>query len=237
MTALDRIRGALIVSSQVMDDRSPLKDPEILAKMAAAAELGGAGGFRVDGAPVVRALRARTQAPILAIAKAPERTHDNYITVRIQDIGELVAAGADLIAAQATTGSRPGPSFAEIVTEAHRLGVPVMADISTLAEAEAAVADGVDAVGTTMVGFTPETTDAARPPIELVQVLVSRLDIPVVVEGGVWTPEQVTASFEAGAWAVVAGSSVTAPDLIAARLSAGAVPPRSAPEGARTSHG
>ena len=51
--SLERLRGKLIVSSQAMNPRSPLRRPEILSLMAQAAELGGAGGFRVDGPAVV----------------------------------------------------------------------------------------------------------------------------------------------------------------------------------------
>jgi N-acylglucosamine-6-phosphate 2-epimerase len=40
----------------------------------------------------------------------------------------------------------------------------------------------------------------------------------VIVEGGIWTPEHVAGSFEAGAYAVVCGSAITAPDIITERL-------------------
>lgn len=213
-----RLDKRLIVSSQAMDPKSPLKRPDILALMAEAAELGGAGGFRVDGADVVTLLRPRTALPIIGIAKDNRGGFDNYITTTVADVEALAAAGADIIAIQATEGTRPAESFAELAAAAHRANKLVMADIATAAEARTAVADGADLVATTMVGHTKQTTGQVRPPLQLVAELIEGLAVPVIVEGGIWTPEHVSASFAAGAFAVVCGSAITAPDIITRRL-------------------
>ena len=118
-------------------------------------------------------------------------------------------------------GSRPGESFAELAATAHRLGAAVMADVATLSEAEDAVRDGADMIATTMVGHTAATVGATRPPLGLLGQLLERLRVPVVIEGGVWTPEHVRDCFAAGAFAVVCGSAVTAPDIITRRLISG----------------
>ncbi|MBN9308066.1 putative N-acetylmannosamine-6-phosphate 2-epimerase [Devosia sp.] len=215
---LDRLKRQLVVSSQAMNPRSPLRRPEILALLAEAAELGGAGGFRVDGTDVVRLLRGRTELPIIGIAKDRREGFDNYITTSIADAEALSDAGADIVAIQATTGTRPGESFAQIAAAAHRRGRLVMADIATFDEAQRAVTEGADIVATTMVGHTAQTEGAARPPLDLVRRLLAELDVPVIVEGGIWTPEHVAASFAAGAHAVVCGSAITAPDIITSRL-------------------
>lgn len=215
---LSRLERQLIVSSQAMDPRSPLKRPDILALMAEAAELGGAGGFRVDGAEVVKLLRPRTKLPIIGIAKDSRGGFDNYITTSSSDAAGLAEAGAEIVAIQATGGTRPGESFGEIAGTVHRHGALVMADIATFEEAEAAVRDGADMVATTMVGHTAQTEGQARPPLGLVERLIAELDVPVIVEGGIWTPEHVALSFSAGAFAVVCGSAITAPDIITKRL-------------------
>ncbi len=215
---LKSLERRLIVSSQAMNPKSPLKRPDILALLAEAAELGGAGGFRLDGADVVALLRPRTRLPIIGIAKDYREGFDNYITTTVADARALAAAGADIVAVQATTGSRPGESFAEIAAAVHEAGKLVMADIATFAEAEAAVRDGADIVATTMVGHTAGTEGQGRPPYDLVARLVAELDVPVIVEGGIWTPEHVATSFERGAFAVVCGSAITAPDIITERL-------------------
>lgn len=215
---LARLERQLIVSSQAMNPASPLKRPDILALMAQAAELGGAGGFRVDGPDVVRLLRSGTQLPIIGIAKDRREGFDNYITTSIADAEALADAGADIVAIQATAGTRPVESFADIATAVHRRGRLVMADIATFDEAILAVTQGADIVATTMVGHTAQTRGASRPPLDLVRRLVAELEAPVVVEGGIWTPEHVAASFAAGAYAVVCGSAITAPDIITSRL-------------------
>ncbi|HZY49509.1 MAG TPA: putative N-acetylmannosamine-6-phosphate 2-epimerase [Devosia sp.] len=219
---LTQLHGKLIVSSQAMNPKSPLRRPEILSLMAQAAELGGAGGFRVDGAAVVAHLRPNTKLPIIGIVKDGRGGFANYITTSSADVEALRAAGADIIAIQATAGSRPGESFAELAATAHRLGAAVMADVATLSEAEDAVRDGADMIATTMVGHTAATVGATRPPLDLLGQLLERLRVPVVIEGGVWTPEHVRDCFAAGAFAVVCGSAVTAPDIITRRLISGA---------------
>jgi N-acylglucosamine-6-phosphate 2-epimerase len=219
---LTQLHGKLIVSSQAMNPKSPLRRPEILSLMAQAAELGGAGGFRVDGAAVVAHLRPNTKLPIIGIVKDGRGGFANYITTSSADVEALRAAGADIIAIQATAGSRPGESFAELAAAAHRLGAAVMADVATLSEAEDAVRDGADMIATTMVGHTAATVGATRPPLDLLGQLLERLRVPVVIEGGVWTPEHVRDCFAAGAFAVVCGSAVTAPDIITRRLISGA---------------
>lgn len=213
-SAIDRLSRQLVVSSQAMNPDSPLRRPDILALMAQAAELGGAGGFRVNGADVVRALRPLTAKPIIGIVKDLREGFDNYITTTTGDIAALHAAGADIVAIQATAGTRPGPDFAALTQFARDLGLPVMADIATLEEAQRAEADGAALLATTMVGYTPSTRGAARPPFDLVRRLAAACRAPIVVEGGVWTPDHVADSFAAGAYCVVSGSAVTAPDLI-----------------------
>ena len=214
---LKRLERQLIVSSQAMNPASPLQRPEILVLLAEAAALGGAGGFRVDGAEVVRLLRIRTTLPIIGIVKDKRGGFDNYITTTRADVEALAAAGADIIAVQATEGTRPDESFAKLAEIAHAAGRLVMADISTFEEAALAVQQGADLVATTMVGHTTATTGQARPPLDLVPRLAT-LGVPVVMEGGVWTPEHVADSFNAGATAVVCGSAITAPDIITRRL-------------------
>lgn len=218
MTWFEPLRGGIIVSSQAQDPASPLADPQVLSLMAQAAERGGAAGFRVNGSAVIDHLRRATQKPIIGIAKHSSEKYDNYITPTVRSALDLVAAGADVIAVQATRGSRPADSVAEIVAACHRADVPVVADISTLDEAVAAERAGADAVATTMVGFTAHTAGEQRPALRLIQALHDTFDIPVISEGGIWTPEHVHACFAAGADAVVVGSAITAPDLITARL-------------------
>ena len=85
-TLLQRLERRLIVSSQAMNPKSPLRRrPDILALLAETAELGGAGGFRLNGADIVGLLRPRTALPIIGIIKDTREGFDNYITTSSAD--------------------------------------------------------------------------------------------------------------------------------------------------------
>lgn len=215
---ISALRGGVVVSSQVMDPRSPLGDPHLLSLLAQTAALGGAAGFRVDGPRVVADLRGATSLPIIGIWKDRASGADNYITPSVSQALELLYAGADIIAVQATSGSRPAESFAEIAAAVHSAGGLVMADISTTEEGLRAAIAGADLIATTMAGHTPQSKGSLRPALNIVSELQEQVSAPLVVEGGVWSQDHVRAAFEAGAWSVVVGSAVTAPDLITARL-------------------
>lgn len=218
----DALRGGLVVSSQVMDPRSPLQEPHLLSLLAQTAALGGAAGFRVDGPAVVGDLRSATELPIIGIWKDRSSGTDTYITPAVSQALALLDAGADIVAAQATAGTRPSESFAEIAAAVHEAGGLVMADVSTAREGVEAATDGADIIATTMAGYTAASEGVARPALDMLRELRGRIDVPVAVEGGVWSADHVQAAFDAGAWTVVVGSAVTAPDRITARLVAAA---------------
>jgi N-acylglucosamine-6-phosphate 2-epimerase len=131
-----------------------------------------------------------------------------------------VDAGATIVALDATDRPRPGgEKLAWTIAALHEIGIPVMADISTRSEAEAAVTAGADLVATTLAGYTPSTCDldGSEPAFGLLRE-IRGLPVPVVVEGRIWTVEHVERAFEGGAFAVVIGSAITAPNLITRRF-------------------
>ena len=182
----------------------------------------GAVGLRIDNPLNVGAVRAVTELPLLGIFKQRTPGCDVYITPTFESARLVVEAGANIVALDATPRLRPHrETFAGIVRRVHdELGVPVMADVSTVDEAVAAARDGADVVATTLAGHTSYTVGGAGFNIELAAQMVAAVDVPVIVEGGLWTVDDVRASFDAGAFAVVVGSAVTAPELITRRLSA-----------------
>ena len=93
-----------------------------------------------------------------------------------------------------------------------------MADISTYEEGVNAWKLGMDLVGTTMSGYTSYTPKTDGPDYELVRKLSETLDIPVIGEGRVHSPDQAVEMLEAGAYAVVVGGAITRPLEIAQRF-------------------
>lgn len=224
---IEAVRRSVIVSCQAGPE-SPLCAPYFMAALAQSAEMGGAAGFRVDGPANVAAVRAITQRPILGINKLPQPGFDVFITPTFAAARAVVDAGADMVALDGTGRPRPGGEcLDEIIARIHaECGVPVMADIATVEEGAQAAALGADIVATTLAGYTPYTPDRSGPALELARALVARVAVPVVVEGRIWTVEEVRACFEAGAFAVVIGSAITVPQFITRRFvdAAAAVP-------------
>jgi N-acylglucosamine-6-phosphate 2-epimerase len=192
-----------------------------MTMMAAAAAAGGAVGFRVQGAADIAAVRALSQLPIIGLKKvvAPD-DGSVFITPSFDDAAEIAAAGADIIALDGTARPRPGgESLPQIVHRIHEeLGLPVMADIDCLDSALFALESGVDAVGTTLAGYTGGGSTPDTPDIELISLLVEHLDTIVIAEGRIWSREDVAAAYAAGAFSVVVGTAITNPMLITQRM-------------------
>lgn len=218
-TLVASLRGAVIASCQAGPE-SPLNTPAILASIALSAGLGGAQGFRVDGPANVAAIRQVSPLPIFGINKVDREGYEVRITSTLADALDVVAAGANLVALDGTQRERPfGETLAQIIAGLHAAGVPVMADISTRAEAHAAVEAGADMIGTTLAGYTPYTEHLDRfgPAFELLEE-IRDLPVPVIVEGRIWTTDHIVACFAGGAYALIIGSAITVPELITRRF-------------------
>lgn len=218
---LSDLSGGLIVSCQAPDD-SPLRSPDIMAAMALAAVKGGARGIRAQGVEDVRAIAAVTDLPIIGLKKAPPLVPDRvYITPTLAQAEELVAAGAHVIALDATPRPRDGgEDLATIIRGIHSLGALVMADIDGVASAVYAQDCGADVVGTTLVGYTTESAGDATDAINLnvLRQVVAAVKVPVIAEGRIWTPEDAVAAYAAGAFGVVVGTAITNPLTLTRRF-------------------
>ncbi|GIV19694.1 MAG: putative N-acetylmannosamine-6-phosphate 2-epimerase [Armatimonadota bacterium] len=216
---LSQIKGGLIVSCQAPES-TPLGQPVVLAALAEAAVRGGAVGIRANLPQNIRAIRELVRVPIIGIYKHNLPEYPVYITPTLEHARAVVEAGADIVAIDATHRDRPEP-LPELIQGIHeQLGVPVMADISTLEEGIAAVEMGADLVATTMSGYTPYTQDrrVLGADIALVAQLAQKVSVPVICEGRIASPEDARLALEAGAWAVVVGTAITAIDQVTARF-------------------
>lgn len=220
---IEQLRGGLIVSCQAPDD-SPVHGPRFMAGFARAAEVSGAIGLRVNGGPDVRACHRATSLPIIGINKVYSEGWPVYITPSLTSAGQVVRAGAQIVAIDATHRPRKsGISPEDLIRKIQQsLGCPVMADVDSLDEGLAAAAAGADIVATTMAGYTDARPMTDGPDLALVRELASRISTPIVCEGRIRAPADVAAAFDAGAHAVVVGTAITNPVVLTRQFVAAA---------------
>ena len=179
---------------------------EMVVGFALAALAGGARGLRVESIPHVAAVRQQTEAPIIGIVKQDRNDTAVRITPLIEQAIELIEAGADIIAFDATR--RPRPVGVGALIEAIKgRGRLAMADCSDLEDARQALAAGVNMVGTTLSGYTGGPEPEA-PDFDLITAMRG-LTRYVVAEGRLHTPEQAAEAIRRGAWCVTIGSALT----------------------------
>ncbi len=213
-------RGMLVVSCQARED-NPLHGAAFMRAMALAAVQGGSGGIRAEGVADIAAIRAAVEVPVIGLRKRWRAGFDVYITPAFADAAAIVAAGCDVVALDATAGTRDGEAAGVLIARVKReLGVAVMADIATVEEGLAAASMGADYVGTTLAGYTPARAATEGPDLGLLAELVARCPVPVVAEGRFETPGQVAEAFKLGAFAVVVGTAITNPREISRRFAA-----------------
>ncbi len=212
---LSTLKQGLIVSCQAPVD-SPLHDPIVIAAMAKAAVNRGAVGVRIDTPTQIEAVRQQVSQPIIGLWKQQIPGFEVYITPRFEDAIAVAQSGADIIAIDATLRERPqGETVQNLIAKIHQeLGKLVMADVDTLEAAKLATEAGADCVGTTLYGYTQATQDQSPPSFELLTQMVNQLQIPVICEGGISSPEMAKQALELGAYAVVVGGAITGIDLL-----------------------
>lgn len=219
----DIMRGTVIVSCQATPGE-PLYDGErsVMPLMARAARLAGARMIRTSSVRDIVGIKEETGLPVIGLIKREYPGYAGRITMTMREVDECVEAGADIVSIDCTDCPRgDGLSPGEFLRQVRDRwpNIIIMADCATLAEAEAAYAAGADLVGTTMNGYTPQTSDAGpEPNAELVARMAAALPCPVIAEGRIHTPEQACEMLRRGAWAVAVGGAITRPLEIAARF-------------------
>lgn len=211
---LDIVKGKLIVSCQALE-YEPLHSPFIMGRMAKAAKEGGAVAIRAQGVDDIIEIKKVTNLPVIGIIKRNYDDSDIFITSTKKEIDELLATGCEMIALDATNRKRPNnESLEELIKYIKANNVLVMADISNYEEAMTAYEYGADCVSTTLAGYTPYTPCFDGPDFELTERLVRNLEIPVIAEGKINTPEDLEEVLKIGVHSAVVGSAITRPQLI-----------------------
>lgn len=212
---LERLKGQLIVSCQAYPGEA-LYGSHLMTAMANAAKAGGAAAIRANSPQDVAAIKEGCGLPVIGIWKRSHTDSDIYITPCLSDAETLFAAGADIVALDATGRLRPGGETLEgLVSGVRRQpGRLLMADVSTLEEGIAAEALGFDFISTTLSGYTPYSSRSQAPDFRLLAELVNAVRVPVVAEGRIRTPEEAAEALRIGAFAVVVGTVITRPHSV-----------------------
>ncbi len=226
---IGRLRGGLIVSIQP-EASSVLNTPETVALLARCAVANGAAGVRIEGGVRIAAVRAAVDVPIVGLVKRAYPGFAPYITPTAAELDEVAAAGAEIVAFDATARPQPsgGDVAATVAAVVARNRTP-MADCSTADEMVRAAAAGATIVATTLCGYTDETRGARLPAIDLLP-RARASGAFVIAEGGVGSPDDVRRAFAAGADAVVVGTAISNVDALVRAFAQAAPRRRAYPE-------
>ena len=212
-----RLQGGLIVSVQAPEG-SPMRDPAVIAAMAEASLNNGAIGVRLESPEHIGAVRRRCpEALIVGLWKRIFADSAVYITPGWREIQAVWAAGADVIALDATERRRPdGAELAELLQRARsELGAVLMADVDSVVNGVKAAELGCHWVGTTLFGYTEATRELRPPAWDLLPELRRALpaETLLICEGGIAAADQARQAISLGADAVVVGTAITGVDL------------------------
>lgn len=220
MNMLDKVKSELVVSCQALDNE-PLHSSYIMGRMAIAAEEGGAKGIRSNSKEDIIEIKKNTDLPVIGIVKRDYEDSEVFITATMKEIDELAESKCDMIALDATDRIRPNGETLETFVQAIRSKYPsilLMADVSTVEEVIEAEKIGFDCVSTTLMGYTKksEGQNIADNDFERLKIILDTVNVPVIVEGHIDTPEKAKRCKELGVHSIVVGSAITRPQLITA---------------------
>lgn len=228
-TRLTELSKGLIVSCYADTEINTYMDnPIAMQCVAKSCAEGGACAIRTN-LEHVSAIRAVIDLPIIGIKKiykGQDPLKSSFrITPTMKEVDALVEKGADGIAIDATMRERYDEfTLEEFVREIKKKypQIFLVADISTLEEGLRSYRAGVNAVGTTLSGYTPYsknpiifgTVPTPEPDYDIIKKL-KEAGVPfVIAEGRINDGNKMKKCLEAGADSVVIGTSITEPSKI-----------------------
>lgn len=217
---LKKIKGGLVVSCQARVGWA-MHGSEIMAAFSVAAKEGGAVGIRATGADNIAAIKEKVDLPIIAINKLWFENCNVYITPTFESAKEVLDLGVEILAIDATPRTRPNNEKLTDIVNRIREEYPdalLMGEISTLDEAKSILPLNFDLISTTLCGYTENSLNEGTDNFKLIEDIVKITDIPVIAEGKIATPADSVKALQAGALAVVVGTSITRPEIITERF-------------------
>lgn len=179
--------------------------------------------YRIDTPENIARIRKVTNKPIIGLWKINIDTEDVFITPSMKEVDEIVKAGADIVAIDATNRINSyGRKAYELISEIKEKypDLLILADIRNAEEAKEALKMGAHMVAPTLYRFNdnPKSTDS--PDFEELARIVEACEGLglVIMEGKIASPEEAVQSLYLGAHAVVIGSAITRPHLTTLRF-------------------
>ncbi|SEM30931.1 N-acylglucosamine-6-phosphate 2-epimerase [Paenibacillus sp. cl141a] len=202
------MKRGLIVSCQALPGE-PLHSSFIMGRMAIAAAASGAVGIRANSVEDIEEIKKQVELPIIGIIKKDYPGMQSFITATMTEVDALVGTGVEIIAVQATMDQ--DEAFLQSIFTKYP-SQKFMADISTTEEGLRADRLGFHYIGTTLIGYTPQSQHMEK--FTVLEELIKQCKKPVIAEGNFNTPEQAAKAIEMGAYCVVVGSAITRPQII-----------------------
>ena len=196
-----------------------MEEKSVMYLMARAGKQAGTPAIRTSSIRDVVAIKEETGLPVIGLIKVHYPGFDGFITPTMKEVDELMEVKPEIIALDATGGLRPGnltlDDFFHQVKERYPDQL-WMADCSTLEEALHADELGFDFIGTTMVGYTPQSKgdQIEADDFRIIREILANVKHRVIAEGNINTPEKARRVIDLGAFCVVVGSCITRPQLI-----------------------
>lgn len=215
---LNDLKGKLIVSCQALDNE-PLHSSFIMGRMAVAAKAGGASGIRAQSVNDINEIMRVCDLPMIGIIKRNYPDSEVFITPTHREVEELLTTNCQIIAIDATKRKRPNDEkcidLVNLIHQHHRLA---MADCSTYEECLDAQEMGFDIVSTTLCGYTDYSQKLDGPDLALLKKCCETLTVPVIAEGKINTPEDLSKVMDCGVYCAVVGGAITRPQQITERF-------------------
>lgn len=218
---LEITKNKIIVSCQAVDQEH-LNNTEAITLVAKSVIDGGAHVLRLSQKNHIQSIKKITKFPIIGLIKQKYKDSEIFITPTKKEIDDLLELKVDCIALDATLRKRPNNESLKELVQYVRKKSPetiLMADCSNIDDVVNANELGFDLIGTTLRGYTKETTGKSN--IEnnyaFIKECLSKINIPLIAEGGFWEHDDIFNVLKLGAHSVVVGSAITRPKDITIR--------------------